>query len=97
MEMSFAPLKTLNAVGVARPSVGKFFQAIPKIKIRSVVLTFCSILWFSNVELSTKYEIPSHCMRVYRTVVLQWPQQSANRRTRKYLSAIRVLQLRGRK
>jgi hypothetical protein len=32
MEMSFAELKILNAVGVTRTSVGKFFQAIPKIK-----------------------------------------------------------------
>jgi len=83
MEMSFAELKTLNAVGVARPRVGKCFQANPKIKIRSVVPPFCWFLWFRNVELSIKYEIPAHCMRVYRTVALPWLRQSANRRTRK--------------
>jgi hypothetical protein len=83
MEMSFAELKILNAVGVARPCVGKFFQAIPKIKIRSVVPPFCWFLWFRNVELGKKYEIPAHCMRVYRTVLLPWQRQSVNRRTKK--------------
>jgi len=54
MEMSFAEFKILNAVGVARPSVGKFFQAIPKIKNKIDQLSnlFCWFLWFWDVELS---------------------------------------------
>jgi hypothetical protein len=48
MEMSFAEFKILNAVGVARPTVGKFFQAIPKIKNKIDQLSnlFCWFLWF---------------------------------------------------
>ena len=83
MEMSFTELKILNVVGADRPSVGRFFHAVPKIEIRSVVPPLCWFLWLRNMALSIKYGIPTHCVRVYQAVVLPWPRQSGDRWARK--------------
>jgi len=59
MEMSFAELKILNEVGVARPSVGNFFQAVAKIKNTIICPTF---LLVSVVQkCGTEYKIWNSC------------------------------------